>query len=69
MGKVLEHVLMNWWQDYLEREGLYPTTMIGFRQRLSTQDAMLQLKNEIVDDSSISRDNKTCSTCRAPLVK
>ncbi|XP_077548763.1 uncharacterized protein LOC144162149 [Haemaphysalis longicornis] len=50
---------MNRWQDYLEREGLYPATMIGFRQRLSTQDAMLQLKNAIVDDTGISRDNKT----------
>ncbi|XP_077550569.1 uncharacterized protein LOC144163646 [Haemaphysalis longicornis] len=46
-------------KDYLEREGLYPATMIGFRQRLSTQDAMLQLKNGIVDDTGISRDNKT----------
>ncbi|XP_077508619.1 uncharacterized protein LOC144120005 [Amblyomma americanum] len=44
VDKVLEHVLLNRWQDYLEPDGLYPATVIGFRQHLSTQDAMLQLK-------------------------
>ncbi|XP_070390919.1 uncharacterized protein [Dermacentor albipictus] len=34
VGKV--HVLLNKWQGYLEREGLYPATLIGFRQHLST---------------------------------
>ncbi|XP_077564790.1 uncharacterized protein LOC144180295 [Haemaphysalis longicornis] len=58
VGKVLEHVLLNRWQDYLESEDLYPTTVIGFRKRLSTQDAMIQLKHEILDDSGASRDNK-----------
>ncbi|XP_037559271.1 LOW QUALITY PROTEIN: uncharacterized protein LOC119436485 [Dermacentor silvarum] len=46
------------WQDYLEREGLYPATVIGFRQHLSTQDAMLQLKYQIIDDGGSARDNK-----------
>ncbi|KAG0417733.1 hypothetical protein HPB47_005388 [Ixodes persulcatus] len=58
VGKVLEHVLLNRWQDYLEREGLYPATVIGFRRHLSTQDAMLQLKYQIIDDGSNAHDNK-----------
>lgn len=58
VGKVLEHVLLNRWQDYLEREGLYPATVIGFRQHLSTQDAMLQLKYQIIDGDGSARDNK-----------
>ncbi|XP_077523238.1 uncharacterized protein LOC144134142 [Amblyomma americanum] len=58
LGKALEHVLLNRWQDYLEREGLYPATVIGFRQHLSTQDAMLQLKYKIIHDGGSARDNK-----------
>lgn len=49
VGKVLEHVLANRWQEYLEQAELYPNTMIGFRRGLSTQDAMLQLKHEILE--------------------
>ncbi|KAG0444479.1 hypothetical protein HPB47_013748 [Ixodes persulcatus] len=52
------HDLNSRWQDYLEREGLYPATAIGFRRHLSTQDAMLQLKSRIIDDSGNARDNK-----------
>ncbi|XP_075730628.1 uncharacterized protein LOC119164688 [Rhipicephalus microplus] len=47
--KVLEHVLLNRWQRYLEESNIYPHTMLGFRAELCTQDAMLLLKNEIVD--------------------
>lgn len=32
VGKVFEHVLANRWQEYLEEEGLYPDSMIGFRR-------------------------------------
>lgn len=56
VGNVLEHVLANRWQKYLEEEGLYPDSMIGFRRGLSTQDAMLQLKQEIVENET--RDSK-----------
>ncbi|XP_077544116.1 uncharacterized protein LOC144156149 [Haemaphysalis longicornis] len=55
VGKVLEHVLVNRWQDYLEQEGLYPDSMIGFPRCLSTQDAMIQLKQEIIENET--RDN------------
>ncbi|XP_077553450.1 uncharacterized protein LOC144168315 [Haemaphysalis longicornis] len=49
VGKVLERVLLARWQEYLENNDLYPDSMIGFRQHLCTQDAMIQLKRLIVD--------------------
>lgn len=49
VGKVLEHVLLNRWQRYMESNNLYPTPMIGFRNKLGTHDAMLLIKKEIVD--------------------
>ncbi|XP_077530885.1 uncharacterized protein LOC144142925 [Haemaphysalis longicornis] len=52
----MEHVLHNRWQEYLEGEELYPETIIGFRQHLSTQDAMIQIRHQIIDDKT--RDNK-----------
>ncbi|XP_077543351.1 uncharacterized protein LOC144155642 [Haemaphysalis longicornis] len=58
VGKVLEHVLNNRWQRYLEGEGLYPDTMLGFRERLSTQDAMILLQQDILDTSILPHDNK-----------
>lgn len=54
----MEHVLMNRWQRYLETEGLYPDTMLGFRERLSTQDAMILLQHEILEVSAPTRDNR-----------
>lgn len=47
--KVLEHVLLNRWQRYLEENELCPNTVIGFRAGLSNQDAMLLLRHEIID--------------------
>lgn len=58
VGKALEHVLMNHWQKYLEDNDLFPGSMIGFRSKLCTQDAMIQLKAEIIDDKTKMRDNK-----------
>ncbi|XP_077534647.1 uncharacterized protein LOC144146579 [Haemaphysalis longicornis] len=58
VGKVFEHVLLNRWQRYLEEEGLYPDTMLGFRAKLSTQDAMLLIKHEVLDQHTRSMDNK-----------
>lgn len=52
IGKALEHVLLNRWQDYLEENNLYPDTMLEFRAGLSTQDAMLLIKHEIIDKPS-----------------
>lgn len=58
VGKVLEHVLNNRWQRYLEEKGLYPDSMLGFRERLSTQDAMIQLQHEILERPTTSQDNR-----------
>ncbi|XP_077548775.1 uncharacterized protein LOC144162169 [Haemaphysalis longicornis] len=58
VGKLLEHVLMNRWQHYLEEAELYPDSLIGFRSKLGTQDAMLQLKREIVDYDINTNDNR-----------
>lgn len=58
VGKVLEHVLLNRWQTCLEEEGLYPDTMLGFRANLSTQDAMLLIKHEVMDQPTRSMDNR-----------
>lgn len=58
VGKVLEHVLNNRWQRYLEMQGLYPNSMLGFRAQLSTQDAMIQLYQDITDKSERTRDAK-----------
>ncbi|XP_077548045.1 uncharacterized protein LOC144160730 [Haemaphysalis longicornis] len=62
VGKILEHVLKNRWQRYLESEGLYPEAMLGFRERLSTQDAMLMLRHEIIDRPVHSQDNRAVSS-------
>ncbi|XP_077553521.1 uncharacterized protein LOC144168397 [Haemaphysalis longicornis] len=59
VGKVLEHGLINRWKRYLEDNELYPHTMIGFREKLSTQDAMLLLKRDILDRPPGCRD--TCA--------
>lgn len=55
VGKLLEHVLLNRWQRYLEEEHLYPDTMLGYRAKLCTQDAMLLLKHEVIDNTT--KDN------------
>lgn len=49
VGKGLEHVLIDRWQRYLEDRGLYPNTMLGFREKLSTQDTILLIKHEVLD--------------------
>lgn len=54
-GKLLEHVLLNRWQQYLEETNIYPDTMLGFRAKLCTQDAMLLLKHEVMDGKT--KDN------------
>ncbi|KAG0436899.1 hypothetical protein HPB47_017709 [Ixodes persulcatus] len=52
VGKVIEHALLNRWQVYLEQKGIYPPSLIGFRQHLGTQDAMLQLKHQVLDNKT-----------------
>lgn len=45
----MEHLLARI-TNYLEDNDLLPFTMIGFRRNLCAQDAMLQLKQQIIDD-------------------
>lgn len=54
VGKLMEHAFLSRVNNYLEDGGHYPDTMLGFRQHLSTQDAMLQLKHQILDNKSRS---------------
>ncbi|XP_077550602.1 uncharacterized protein LOC144163739 [Haemaphysalis longicornis] len=58
VGKVMGRILMNRWQDDLERLRLYPVLVTGFRKHLSTQVAVILLKNEIVDDKVKAQGNK-----------
>ncbi|KAM7297198.1 hypothetical protein ISCGN_022351 [Ixodes scapularis] len=52
LGKLLEHVVLNRLQPYLEKTGTFSYTMFGFRSQLSTQDILLQLKEDILDNIS-----------------
>lgn len=45
-------------QQYLEEAELFPDFLVGFRSKLGTQDAMLQLKKEIVDYETHTTDNR-----------
>ncbi|XP_077550056.1 uncharacterized protein LOC144163094 [Haemaphysalis longicornis] len=58
VGKALEPVLMNRSQRYLVEAELHRNTVIGFRNKLGTQDAMIQLKNEIMVGGTNKRDNR-----------
>lgn len=48
LGKTLEHVMLNRLNKYAEGNQLFPPKMIGFRQSLSCQDAMLRLKHDLL---------------------
>lgn len=52
MGKVLEHVLNRRWTEFMETKELYPPTMLGFRAKLSTQDAMLMIHKDLLEAPS-----------------
>lgn len=47
-GKLLEHMVHDRLTAYLEESGLMPDTMFGFRQLLSAQDILLQLKEDLL---------------------
>ncbi|XP_075725068.1 uncharacterized protein LOC142767392 [Rhipicephalus microplus] len=49
VGKVLEHVLNTRWNRYMEAHHVYPDSMLGFRSKLGTQDAMLLIQGEVLD--------------------
>lgn len=52
VGKLMEHVVLQRLQNYLENTDRIPHTMFGFRPKLSTQDILLQLKKEIFETAS-----------------
>lgn len=52
LGKLLEHVILNRLQPYLESSDLFPETMFGFRPHLSTHDILLQLKEQVLEHIS-----------------
>lgn len=49
LGKLFERVITFRLQTYLEDGNLLPHTMFGFRAHLSTQDVLLQLKEEVIE--------------------
>lgn len=56
VGKLMEHVVQTRLNRYMEENGLYADTMIGFRPKLSACDVMLQLKDQVIDKQT--RDTK-----------
>ncbi|XP_072142261.1 uncharacterized protein [Dermacentor andersoni] len=46
----MEHAFLSRINRFLEDNGLYPPTMVGFRLRLSTQYVMLQLYHQIINN-------------------
>ncbi|KAM7300314.1 uncharacterized protein ISCGN_020878 [Ixodes scapularis] len=55
VGKLMEHVVLNRLNRFMEDRALYPHMMVGFRPHLSTQDVMLRLKHQIIDGEGCSR--------------
>ncbi|KAG0432999.1 hypothetical protein HPB47_020326 [Ixodes persulcatus] len=49
VGKLFEHMVHNRLSPHIEEKGYFPDTMYGFRPHLSTQDILLQLKEEVLD--------------------
>lgn len=52
LGKLFEHLVHSRLTAFLEDNDLYPHTMFGFRAHLSTQDVLLQLKEQIIENLS-----------------
>ncbi|XP_070389464.1 uncharacterized protein [Dermacentor albipictus] len=48
--KIYERVVTKRLQDYMDDNELYPHSMFGFRAKLSTQDVLLQIKEEILSE-------------------
>ncbi|XP_075744114.1 uncharacterized protein LOC142802915 [Rhipicephalus microplus] len=49
VGKVMEHACLNRVTMILEKRDAFGAHIIGFRRRLSTQDDMLQIKEQVVN--------------------
>lgn len=48
MGKLLERMVQKILQTYMEEQNLFPDTVFGFREHLSAQDILLQLKKQVI---------------------
>ncbi|KAK8768859.1 hypothetical protein V5799_014676 [Amblyomma americanum] len=57
LGKMYERIITKRIQSHLERNQLYPDSMYGFRAHLSTQDVLLQLKEEVLEKMPRSGEN------------
>nr|XP_037286161.1 uncharacterized protein LOC119179193 [Rhipicephalus microplus] len=53
IGKVMEHTCLNRVTMILNKRDAFGTQIIGFHRELSTQDAMLQIKEKVVNAPSI----------------
>lgn len=49
VGKLFEKVIQTRLSNYIERHGLFPHCMLGFRPHVSAQDAFLMLRDEVLD--------------------
>lgn len=52
VGKVAEHAIHHRVSEYIESRELFPHNMVGFRSALSTQDVMLLIKRQIIDNNT-----------------
>lgn len=52
VGKIFEQLVHRRLCTHLETSGQYPNTMFGFRTGLSTQDVLLQLKEQVIQKLS-----------------
>lgn len=52
VGKLMERMVLRRLQNHLEEMNIIPFNIIGFRQHLSTQDALLALHEEVTAEPS-----------------
>ncbi|XP_072146242.1 uncharacterized protein [Dermacentor andersoni] len=52
VAKLMEDAFLTPINAHLDDVEAYPDTMLGFRAHLSTQDAMLQIKHQILDNKT-----------------
>nr|XP_037280394.1 uncharacterized protein LOC119173707 [Rhipicephalus microplus] len=58
VGKVMEHACLNRVTTIPEKRDAFGTHIIGFRRGLSMQDAMLQIKEQVIKHQA-----RTCAPC------
>lgn len=56
LGKLFEKTILTRLTDYVEREGLLPVNMFGFRPHVSAQDVFLLLQNDVMNPNRGSSD-------------